>query len=116
MGFWISELDEHMQPWYWIGTAINLCQMLCLHRDPDTSKVNPAISDRQRLLWRRLWWNSFYRDRWLGLNFGRPLRINLNDCDTAMSRVTDRLNDVAGIPEPTFSGFLPCDLSTMASY
>lgn len=116
MGFWISELDEHMQPWYWTGTAINLCQMLGLHRNPDASRINPAISDRQRLLWRRLWWSSFYRDRWLGLNFGRPLRINLNDCDTPMPQVTDLINDVARVPEPTLSDFLPCDLSKLASY
>ncbi|KAE8337115.1 hypothetical protein BDV24DRAFT_140595 [Aspergillus arachidicola] len=116
MGFWISELDEHMQPWYWTGTAINLCHMLGLHRNPDASRINPAISNRQRLLWRRLWWSSFYRDRWLGFNFGRPLRINLNDCDTPMPRVTDLLDDVAGVPEPTLSAFLPHDLSKLASY
>ncbi|KAJ5175308.1 uncharacterized protein N7482_001185, partial [Penicillium canariense] len=116
MGFWLSELDEHMEPWYWTGTAINLCQMLGLHRNPDSSKVNPAISDRQRQLWRRLWWSSFYRDRWLGLNFGRPLRINLNDCDTPMPLVAELLNDVVGIPESTLTEFVPGDLSRLASY
>ena len=116
MGFWLSELDEHMGPWYWTGTAINLCQMLGLHRNPDSSKVNPAISNRQRHLWRRLWWSSFYRDRWLGLNFGRPLRINLNDCDTPTPLVTDLLNDVVGIPESTLTDFVPKDLSRLASY
>jgi hypothetical protein len=116
MGFWLSELDEHMQPWYWTGTAINLCQMLGLHRNPDSSRVNPAISDRQRHLWRRLWWSSFYRDRWLGLNFGRPLRINLNDCDTPMPLVADLMYDVGGIPEPTLADFVPRDLPRLALY
>lgn len=116
MSFWLSELDEHMQPWYWVGTAITFCQMLGLHRNPDSSKINSAISDQQRRLWRRLWWCSFYRDCWLGFHFGRPLRIDLNDCDTPMPLVTDMLDDLAGIPESTSTDFLPKDLPRLASY
>lgn len=116
LGFWISEHDQHLQPWYWTGTAINLCQMLGLHRDPDSSKFNSAVTDRQRCLWRRLWWSSFYRDCWLGLNFGRPLRINLTDCDTPMPMATDVLIDLVGMPESTSASFLPDDMSRLASY
>ncbi|EHK21555.1 uncharacterized protein TRIVIDRAFT_192042 [Trichoderma virens Gv29-8] len=116
MGFWISKHDEYLQPWYWTGTAINLCQMLGLHRNPDSSKPNCAVTDRQRCLWRRLWWTSFYRDRWLGMSFGRPLRINLIDCDMPMPTATDLLIDVVGLHEKTSHGFLPSDLSKLASY
>ncbi|UKZ91375.1 uncharacterized protein TrAFT101_006356 [Trichoderma asperellum] len=116
LGFWISEQDQHLQPWYWTGTAINLCQMLGLHRDPDFSKFNSAVTDRQRCLWRRLWWSSFYRDCWLGLNFGRPLRINLTDCDTPLPMATDVLIDLVGVPESTSASFIPDDMSRLASY
>jgi hypothetical protein len=50
MGFWHSALDEHIQPWYWTGIAISLCQVLGLHRDLDSSKYNLSITDRQRRL------------------------------------------------------------------
>ncbi|KAJ5871102.1 uncharacterized protein N7529_003455 [Penicillium soppii] len=116
MGFWLSELDEHMQPLYWTGIAINLCQMLGLHRNPDSSKFNCNITDRQRSLWRRLWWSSFYRDRWLSLSFGRPSRIDLNDCDTPMPTATDLLVDVGGLPEGISAGFLPAGFPGLASY
>ncbi|KAL7912429.1 fungal-specific transcription factor domain-containing protein [Trichoderma velutinum] len=116
MGFWISERDEYLQPWSWTGAAINLCQMLGLHRNPDSSKFNCVVTDRQRCLWRRLWWSSFYRDRWLGMSFGRPLRINLVDCDVPTPTAADLLIDVVGIPESTSAGFLPNDLPKLASY
>ncbi|KAL6810268.1 fungal-specific transcription factor domain-containing protein [Trichoderma sp. SZMC 28015] len=116
MGFWISERDEYLQPWYWTGTAINLCQMLGLHRNPDSSKFNCVVTDRQRCLWRRLWWSSFYRDCWLGMSFGRPLRINLVDCDVPTPIAADLLIDVLGIPESTSAVFLPNDLPRLASY
>ncbi|KAH8695414.1 fungal-specific transcription factor domain-containing protein [Talaromyces proteolyticus] len=94
LGFWHSEFDNHTQPWYWTGIAINLAQIMGLHRDPDAIKYNASISDRQRSLWRRLWWCCFFRDRWLSLTLGRPLRINLSDCNTPMPSVADILNDL----------------------
>ncbi|XRM40844.1 hypothetical protein ABZX51_004149 [Aspergillus tubingensis] len=115
MAFWHSEADEHTQPWYWMGIAISFCQMLGLHRDPDLSTYNSSITDRQRHLWRRLWWTCFSRDRWLSLTLGRPLRINLHDCDTPMPSANDFLSDVAGL-SPQMTSYLPENLEELANH
>ena len=116
LGFWHSEQDEHMQPWYWTGIAINLCQMLGLHRDPDSLRYNSSITDCQRRLWRRLWWTCFFRDRWLGLTLGRPLRINLDDCDLPMSVPADLLSELDSIPEATAVSYIPQEFRKLAEF
>lgn len=116
LGFWHSEVDEHAQPWYWTGVSISLCQILGLHRNPDAARYNAAITDQQRHLWRRLWWTCFLRDRWLSLTLGRPLRIDLDDCDVAMPSVADILYDFKNIPQSLFSAFIPDDLPVLAEY
>ncbi|KNG81942.1 C6 transcription factor [Aspergillus nomiae NRRL 13137] len=116
LGFWHSEQDEHMQPWYWTGIAINLCQMLGLHRDPDSLRYNSSITDHQRRLWRRLWWTCFFRDRWLGLTLGRPLRINLDDCDLPMSVPADLLSELDSIPEAVSVSYVPQDFHKLAEF
>ncbi|PTB39150.1 uncharacterized protein TrAFT101_008058 [Trichoderma asperellum] len=116
LGFWNSEKEDHMQPWHWSGRAINLCQVLGLHRDIDSVGYNLSITERQRSLFRRLWWTSFWRDRWLAMALGRPLRINLDESDTPDPLVSDMAADLEGIPESTTSAFLPRDLPQLAEY
>ncbi|KAK4082753.1 transcriptional regulator family: Fungal Specific TF [Trichoderma aggressivum f. europaeum] len=116
MGFWHSKWDGHSQPWYWIGVAISLCQMLGLHRDPDSVKFNTSFPNHQRHLWRRLWWTCFFRDRSLSLTLGRPLRINLNDCNTPMVSSADVLSDLTQIPASIASAYIPEDFSQLAHY
>lgn len=115
LGFWHSQTD-HVQPWYWTGISVNLCQILGLYRNPDTTRYNSAITDRQRHLWRRLWWTCLFRDRWLSLTMGRPMRIDLNDCNMPMPSAADVLSDVDGIPPSTAAAFIPFDLPRMAEY
>ncbi|KAL4979726.1 fungal-specific transcription factor domain-containing protein [Aspergillus desertorum] len=116
LGFWHSEADEHSQPWYWSGISVSLCQMLGLHRNPDTPRYNAAIMDRQRQLWRRLWWTCFLRDRWLSLTLGRPLRIDLDDCDVPMPSVLDVIYDFKDVDPTVFAAFIPDDLPLLAEY
>ncbi|KAL4774361.1 fungal-specific transcription factor domain-containing protein [Aspergillus nidulans var. acristatus] len=116
LGFWHSEADEHSQPWYWSGISVSLCQMLGLHRNPDTPRYNTAIMDRQRHLWRRLWWTCFQRDRWLSLTLGRPLRIDLDDCDVPMPSVSDIIYDFRDVDPTVFAAFIPDDLPLLAEY
>ncbi|KAJ4863563.1 fungal specific transcription factor domain-containing protein [Trichoderma breve] len=116
MGFWHSKWDGHSQPWYWIGVAISLCQMLGLHRDPDSVKFNTSFPNHQRHLWRRLWWTCFFRDRSLSLTLGRPLRINLNDCNTPMVSSADVLSDLTQIPASIATAYIPEDFSQLAHY
>ncbi|KAF3391515.1 hypothetical protein F1880_007907 [Penicillium rolfsii] len=116
MGFWHSEIDEHAQPWYWMGCAISHCQILGLHRDPGLSAYNPHITDRQRSFWRRLWWCCFFRDRWLGLTLGRPLRINRDDSDVPMPLVRDMLFDIESLGELGLADHLPSDMRRLSEY
>ncbi|TFB00397.1 hypothetical protein CCMA1212_007635 [Trichoderma ghanense] len=116
LGFWNSDIEDHMQPWQWSGKAINLCQILGLHRDIDSVGYNSSITERQRSLFRRLWWTCFWRDRWLSVSLGRPLRINLDESDTSDPLVSDIAVDLEGIPESVTSAYLPRDLPRLAEY
>lgn len=116
LGFWHSEEGGHMEPWYWTGISVSQCQMLGLHRDPDASKFNSVITDRQRHLWRRLWWTCFSRDRWLSLTLGRPLRINLDDSDTPLPSPGDILCDIEATHETIVGDFFSNDLPRLANY
>ncbi|EIT78082.1 C6 transcription factor [Aspergillus oryzae 100-8] len=114
LGFYHSEVDLHMKPWYWTGTAISLCQIMGLHRCPSSAWSDSSIPERQQRLWRRLWWSCFFRDRWLSLTMGRPLRIDLRDCDTVMPSSVDMLSDMTGLPEAVASAYIPTDLPRLA--
>jgi hypothetical protein len=72
--------------------------------------------DRQRHLWRRLWWTCFQRDRWLSLTLGRPLRIDLDDCDVPMPSVSDIIYDFRDVDPTVFAAFIPDDLPLLAEY
>ncbi|OTA03117.1 Zn2Cys6 transcriptional regulator [Trichoderma parareesei] len=116
LGFWNSDIEDHMQPWQWSGKAINLCQILGLHRDIDSVGYNSSITEQQRSLFRRLWWTCFWRDRWLSVSLGRPLRINLDESDTSDPLVSDIAIDLEGVPESITSAYLPRDLPRLAEY
>lgn len=84
LGFWYSDMQDHVQSWHWTGIAISSAQSLGLHRDPDTLCLeHPVPSSRRRLL-ANIWWCCFFRDRWLSFEHGRPLRINADDCNVPM--------------------------------
>jgi hypothetical protein len=89
--FWFQDAEDVKQSWYWTGVAISIAQTIGIHRNPDGNgkKKNKAISERQRRNWRNLWWACFYRDTWLAFGMGRPLRINIDDCDCPMPTLED---------------------------
>ncbi|KAL9470861.1 hypothetical protein ACSS6W_008802 [Trichoderma asperelloides] len=116
MAFWHSKWDGHSQPWYWTGVAISLAQILGLHRDPDSVKFNTSIPSHRRHLWRRLWWSCFFRDRSLSLTLGRPMRINLSDCNMPMASAADVVSDLSQIPPSVAKAYIPDDLPQLAEY
>jgi hypothetical protein len=87
-----------------------------LHRFSAAVCANSPISIPQQRLWRRLWWTCFFRDRWLSLTMGRPLRINMNDCNTIPPSAGDMLSDFAGLPESISAAYVPKDLAQLADY
>lgn len=60
LAFWYSDLGERTESWHWMGIAISLSQTLGLNRDPDRGQYNTRLSERQRQLWRRIWWSEYF--------------------------------------------------------
>ncbi|OQD64276.1 hypothetical protein PENPOL_c008G07375 [Penicillium polonicum] len=116
LGLYHSEADTYTQPWFWLGVAISLCQTMGLHRFSAGVCANSPVTEPQKRLWRRLWWTCFFRDRWLSLTMGRPLRINMNDCNTVPPSPDDMLSDFVGLPEAISAAYIPSDLPQLADY
>ncbi|KAI0903083.1 fungal-specific transcription factor domain-containing protein [Ustulina deusta] len=116
LAFWYSDLGERTESWHWMGIAISLSQTLGLNRDPDRGQYNKRLSDRQRQLWRRIWWSCFFRDRWLSLGMGRPMRINTRDCNTPMPTSEDLTNDFSELPAHIRTMYMPPDFGQLAEY
>lgn len=81
LGLWCSELQDHTQSWHWTGIAISTAQTVGLHRDSSSGHSSSTITTPRQRLCANLWWCCFYRDRLLSLGYGKPLRINADDCD-----------------------------------
>ncbi|EEU37832.1 uncharacterized protein NECHADRAFT_1812, partial [Fusarium vanettenii 77-13-4] len=116
LSFWHSDRDRLSQPWYWSGVAVSLCQIIGLHRNPDSVRLNPLINPRRRRMWRRLWGGCLFRDRWLSMTLGRPMRIRLGDCDMPFPTVEDLLGDVGELPSSLRDLYLPQDLDRLTKY
>jgi hypothetical protein len=47
---------------------------------------------------------------------GRPLRINLDDCDTPFPSPDDLLYDIVGLQESILTSYIPSDMARLAKY
>lgn len=108
MGFWYADTEDRIGPWHWNGVAISLCQSIGLHRQPDASfngSQNGSSVDRD--LWMHLWWSCFFREAWLSVGMGRPMRIDLEHSDTQRpnASVSERL--CSGLTEAQRQEYLP---------
>ncbi|EXJ56333.1 uncharacterized protein A1O5_12600 [Cladophialophora psammophila CBS 110553] len=106
MGFWYSDLEDRTGPWHWMGIAIGLCQIMGLHRTPRLAPAASTTRLRQRLF-RRIWWCCFMRDRWLSLGLGRPMRIDLEDCDVPMPEAEDITKELEQLPAGIAKKYMP---------
>ncbi|KAH8702404.1 fungal-specific transcription factor domain-containing protein [Talaromyces proteolyticus] len=110
MEFWYSDTEDRTGPWYWNGIAISLCHTIGLHRQPDTGTDRMGIiSSQERRLWRQIWWCCVYRETWFSAGMGRPMRINLADCNTSMPDSRDSNNLLSGITDEIRLKYLPDD-------
>jgi hypothetical protein len=117
MGFWYADTEDRTGSWHWIGVAISLCQTIGLHRDPEADQPHKrGYSSSQRSLWRRIWWSCYFRDTWLSLGMGRPMRINIDDCDTPMPSVDDVLAEMIGVSATVKDQFLPEGAAQLTQY
>ncbi|KAJ9634184.1 hypothetical protein H2204_006515 [Knufia peltigerae] len=76
---WFSDGGDDIcaNAWWWIGVAARVAVGLGMHRDVTHSKM--PESDKR--IWKVIWWCLVQFDCLVSLSFGRPLAINLDDCD-----------------------------------
>ncbi|KIW84314.1 hypothetical protein Z517_03564 [Fonsecaea pedrosoi CBS 271.37] len=86
MTYWCDDLDEYKDIGHWLGIAVSLAQSIGLNRD--TSKEN-SMSQKQKCLWKRIWWSCFMRDRLIAVGTRRPTRINEADFDVLPLELAD---------------------------
>lgn len=58
----------------------------------------------------------FFRDRWLSLGMGRPMRINTRDCNTPMPSSEDLTNDFSELPSQVRDMYMPPDFRQLAEH
>lgn len=78
--------DVTKNSFYWTRVAVGLAQGFGFQRDISNS---PDLSESDKKIWRRIWWCLFEKDRNVSIAYGRPLVIDLNDCDVPMLTVED---------------------------
>lgn len=85
MTYWYETPDDQKDSHHWMGIAVSLSHTIGLHRNPDRS----GMDDKQRRLWKRIWWSTYMRDRLIALGMRRPTRIKNEDFDVPMLAVED---------------------------
>jgi hypothetical protein len=103
-GRFYANAEDRMGPWHWNGIAISLSHTIGLHM----LLTSPAREGIQSL-WRRVWWCIYYREVWLSMGQGRPMRISLDHCSTPMPEIYDTRSDYS----PEYEHYLPDQLSTL---
>lgn len=83
--YWEGPEDVTKNSFYWTRVAIGLAQGFGFHRDVSKS----PLSQNEKKVWRRVWWSLFEKDRNVAIAFGRPVVIDLNDCDVPMLTIDD---------------------------
>ncbi|OQV09497.1 Fungal specific transcription factor domain-containing protein [Cladophialophora immunda] len=98
LGYWHPDSQDRFDAWHWTGIAISMAQSMGLHRSAFGERPRgPLPADKIRLA-RRIWWSCVIRDRWLAFIKGRPMRIDLEDCDTPLPSPSDIAEDLDAVP------------------
>ncbi|CCG21335.1 Ctf1 zinc-finger transcription factor [Candida orthopsilosis Co 90-125] len=84
--YWDGPEDVTKNSFYWTRVAGALAQGFGFQRD--VTKLS-SLSLSEKRLWRRIWWCLFEKDRNVAIAFGRPVTIDLNDCDVPMLTMED---------------------------
>ncbi|KAB8220870.1 fungal-specific transcription factor domain-containing protein [Aspergillus novoparasiticus] len=80
LSFWWGSPMEQKDMWHWTGVACNRAQSLGLHQ----RKTYVGLSERNRKLWRRIWWTIYIHDISVTVMLGRTPHINDAYCSVEM--------------------------------
>ena len=87
--YWEGTEDVMSNVFYWSRVAMIVAQSMGMHRNVEGSQL--SIADKK--LWKRIWWTLFTRDRSVAVALGRPVYINIYDCDVEMVCGEDFFDD-----------------------
>jgi hypothetical protein len=112
---WYIELEDRDGMYYWVGVALGLSITIGLHRANKFDHVVPCpFSPALRRLWKCLWWSVFFREIWTAMGFGRPLRLNSEDCDAHFPAPEDVYGDDLHELPDELQAYLPRDLENLS--
>ncbi|KAK9446901.1 fungal-specific transcription factor domain-containing protein [Limtongia smithiae] len=89
LSFWGGEPNDYWNTFSWINVAVNVAETLGIHR----KRPYIAISDEDCGLWKRIWCCLVTRDSFCAALLGKPLRINLLQCDAEFWTYEDFASD-----------------------
>lgn len=117
LSHWYADLEDRCGSCQWIAVAISVSQTIGMHRNPQGSPASRHLYPHyQSWLWRRVFWGCYFRDVWICLGLGRPMRINLDDCDIPLPTLSDLMEDIAGSLDAAGGVLLYDDFLALAKY
>ncbi|EXJ73930.1 uncharacterized protein A1O5_02224 [Cladophialophora psammophila CBS 110553] len=101
ISFWWNGPTDQKDTWHWLGIAISLALTLGMHR----STQHSDMKQKDRCLWKKIWWSLFAEDKHAATALGRPVHIRRRDCDVEPLDIADfdeppvSRPDIFGTPE-----------------
>jgi hypothetical protein len=110
------DLEDRDGMTHWLGVAISLAVSMGLHRKDNFDSMTPRpFPNSLRRLWKCLWWSILYREAFTAMGFGRPMRIDSENCDVSIPSVQEVFGpSLDGIPDDIRTG-LPQGIIEMAA-
>ncbi|KAK9387143.1 fungal-specific transcription factor domain-containing protein [Lipomyces mesembrius] len=89
LSFWGGQPHDYWNTLSWLNTAVNIAESLDTHRAVRASD----LEDSEKALRRRIWWLLVVRDSFSAALLGKPLRINMSQCDVQPLQLSDFESD-----------------------
>jgi len=89
--FWWQIPGEYKDQSYWMAGALRIAQSMGLHRSTRGSWAKGILNEQERVLWRKMWWALYIRDRQIAAALGKPVLIHDADCDVEELSMQDFL-------------------------
>ena len=98
ISFWWNGPTDQKDTWHWLGIAISLALVLGMHR----STQHSDMKQKDRCLWKKIWWSLFTEDKHAATALGRPVHTRRRDCDVELLEPSDF--DEQPVPRPDVFG------------
>lgn len=92
LSLWGGKPNDYWNTFSWINIAVNIAESLGMHK----RIAFPEITETDKQLWKRTWWCLVTKDAFCASLLGKPLRVNISQCDTEMLTLADFDVDSSG--------------------